>query len=203
MRPDEWSHFRDLWIDVYATYEARETDTPRDVVVAEIRFEDYVGQEGFTMRDELISMRRDRIYERFPKAEGVRPVAVVVTEHGECVFAHVHSETGDGYSLYTPDGKRIMTIVHPVHFLRHVGRNFVADKYLGAVPGDEGYEKAQAVLSAFPANPTYRAVRVVADPGSRGELMVLVEGLNLPDSRKWGLYYTDGRFYRHTNEEGR
>jgi len=116
----ELSLFRDHWIDAYADAEARETGYPRDLEVAEIRFEDYMGQEGYTARDERIVTRRDEL----------------------------------------------------------VGR--------------------------FPENPAWKAHRVVVDDGddSLGELVV-VEGLNLPEERRWGLFTPGGEFVRHCRRDVR
>jgi hypothetical protein len=60
MNGDEWREFRRRWIADYAEglvvecgikgVEARE--------IAEIRFEDYCGQEGFTMRNEVLLAQR-------------------------------------------------------------------------------------------------------------------------------------------------
>lgn len=113
----EWAHFRDLWIDAYADSYARETGEPRDVELAEIRFEDYCGQEGYTARNERIAERRD------------------------------------------------------------------------------------ALVAAFPDNPAWKAHRVVVDD-SLGEL-VLVEGLNLPETRRWGLFTPEGEYVRHCRKDRR
>ena len=120
MDREELSLFRDNWIDVYADTEARETGYPPDLEVAEIRFEDYMGQEGYTERDERIAERRDKLVEEFPK------------------------------------------------------------------------------------NPAWKAHRVVVDDAddSLGELVV-VEGLNLPEERRWGLFTPSGEFVRHCRRDVR
>ena len=119
MDREELSLFRDNWIDVYADAEARETGYPPDLEVAEIRFEDYMGQEGYTERDERIAERRDK-------------------------------------------------------------------------------------LVGFPENPAWKAHRVVVDDAddSLGELVV-VEGLNLPEERRWGLFTPGGEFVRHCRRDVR
>jgi len=117
MDREELSLFRDNWIDAYADAEARETGYPRDLEVAEIRFEDYMGQEGYTARDERIATRRDGLVEKFPE------------------------------------------------------------------------------------NPAWKAHRVIVDD-SLGEL-VAVEGLNLPEERRWGLFTPTGEFVRHCRRDVR
>ncbi|GAF74831.1 unnamed protein product [marine sediment metagenome] len=50
---DEWKEYRKHWVDFYKT----EMECDQDI--AEIRFEEYCGQEGWTGRDERICMRRE------------------------------------------------------------------------------------------------------------------------------------------------
>lgn len=61
MTQEEWSEFRRQWIDDYAQSMAIECDCDAEEAkdLAEIRFEDYVGQEGFTGRNERICAQRD------------------------------------------------------------------------------------------------------------------------------------------------
>lgn len=61
MTPEEWTEFRCNWIKEYAEDIVTECGGSRSDAgqVASIRFEDYVGQEGYTMRDMLIGDARD------------------------------------------------------------------------------------------------------------------------------------------------
>ena len=60
MTQEEWTEFRRQWINDYANSLVVETELgPEDAMqVAEIRFEDYVGQEGYTGRNEDILQAR-------------------------------------------------------------------------------------------------------------------------------------------------
>lgn len=207
MRKAEWSRFRDDWIDQYATEEAVECGVPRDVKVAEIRFEDYCGQEGWTRRDMDIVERRDAILRAYPKdrLELARPHRVVVTEEGEYVFVE-HYGMGDvHYGLFRPDGTFHRYVARPAEFLKAYVNDEAALPFVGRVPGDWGYEefwtRQNTILNNFPKNPAWRAHRVIRDV-SRGEL-VLVEGLNLPDDRAWGLFTPAGVYVRHCDPEGK
>lgn len=64
MTQEEWERMRDDWITQYAEDLAVEcgSEEPESVRrdVAEIRWEDYCGQEGWAGRDERIIMRREK-----------------------------------------------------------------------------------------------------------------------------------------------
>ena len=61
MSQEEWSEFRHQWIKDYIQECVVECGMEKEDVetIADIRFEDYVGQEGWTMRDEQICMSRE------------------------------------------------------------------------------------------------------------------------------------------------
>lgn len=61
MTQEEWTEFRRLWIERYAEELSVECDVPESEAaeIADIRFEDYVGQEGYTGRDEKIAWKRE------------------------------------------------------------------------------------------------------------------------------------------------
>ena len=61
MTDEEWKEFRRQWIADYASGLVLEVGTPISEahVVAEIRFEDYCGQEGYTARNERILAQRE------------------------------------------------------------------------------------------------------------------------------------------------
>lgn len=60
MDRDEWTEFRLQWVDTYITEMMVECGATREEAetIADIRFEDYVGQEGWTGRDEDICAKR-------------------------------------------------------------------------------------------------------------------------------------------------
>ena len=60
MTGDEWKEYRRRWIQSYAEELVVECDTDEADAkeIAEIRFEDYCGQEGYTMRNEIIAAKR-------------------------------------------------------------------------------------------------------------------------------------------------
>ncbi len=60
MNKEEWTEFRRRWIDSYAKELVVEcgTDLVDAEMVADVRFEDYIGQEGWTGRDEGIADSR-------------------------------------------------------------------------------------------------------------------------------------------------
>lgn len=64
MTQEEWSKFREDWIAQYKNDLVVECgNDPNDPMlqtVAEVRFEDYCGQEGWTGRDEAIAWARER-----------------------------------------------------------------------------------------------------------------------------------------------
>lgn len=62
MSQEEWTEFRRHWIESYAKELVIEcgTDSADAKSVASIRFEDYVGQEGNTERDERIANSREQ-----------------------------------------------------------------------------------------------------------------------------------------------
>jgi len=66
MDQTEWTEFRKRWMDEYAQGLHIEcgTDLVGAETIAEIRFEDYVGQEGYSMRDEEIIAGRMSLYPR-------------------------------------------------------------------------------------------------------------------------------------------
>jgi hypothetical protein len=60
MDSEQWSAFRESWIkemthDLHVECGVVKEDC---ALVAELQFEEYVGQEGYTGRDELISLKR-------------------------------------------------------------------------------------------------------------------------------------------------
>ena len=63
MNQEEWSEFRKRWVSGYAKELVIECDEdPEDAeTIADIRFEDYVGQEGYTGRDERIADSRTQL----------------------------------------------------------------------------------------------------------------------------------------------
>jgi hypothetical protein len=65
MNQEEWTEFRRRWMDSYTNDLIIEcgVDPQEAAEVADIRFEDYVGQEGFTGRDERIADGRCGDYE--------------------------------------------------------------------------------------------------------------------------------------------
>lgn len=60
MTQDEWAQFRNRWVQDYAQSLVVECDMSAEdaLEIADIRFEDYVGQEGYTMRDMRIADSR-------------------------------------------------------------------------------------------------------------------------------------------------
>jgi len=61
MSQEEWTEFRRRWVESYAKELVIECDTdPADATeISNIHFEDYVGQEGWTGRDERIADSRE------------------------------------------------------------------------------------------------------------------------------------------------
>jgi len=61
MTQEEWEEFRNRWIQGYVKSLTTECDMDAETAmeVADIRFEDYVGQEGYTMRDMQIADARE------------------------------------------------------------------------------------------------------------------------------------------------
>ena len=96
MRKDEWSEYRRRWIEAYATslrVECGVTDGAQ--VQAEVCFEDYCGQEGYTARDESIAARRDLLWEKIKKydtrglPENTELVKIVIDPvHGPSIVGH-------------------------------------------------------------------------------------------------------------------
>jgi len=64
MNQEQWDAFREQWIEGWTQALVEETDTDYDVANcrAYIAFEYYVGQEGWTGRDERI--RRERVRDK-------------------------------------------------------------------------------------------------------------------------------------------
>ena len=60
MNQEEWTEFRKQWIDSYTSELMIECGTTLEEAesVADIRFEDYVGQEGYTARNEDLYIKR-------------------------------------------------------------------------------------------------------------------------------------------------
>ena len=60
MTAEEWKEYRRRWIKEYAKELVIECGTkPHEAaMIADIRFEDFVGQEGFTWRNEKIANER-------------------------------------------------------------------------------------------------------------------------------------------------
>jgi len=61
MTAEEWQEFRRKWIESYANEIIAECDVDPAGAreLEDIRFEDYVGQEGYTGRDKRICALRD------------------------------------------------------------------------------------------------------------------------------------------------
>ena len=59
----EWARYRTAWIEQYrhdlVTECGNDPDDPDLDTIAEVRWEDYCGQEGWTGRDERIAMQRE------------------------------------------------------------------------------------------------------------------------------------------------
>lgn len=63
MDQEEWDEMRRRWIAEYSVDIVRECGVPEEdsQSIAECRWEDYCGQEGWTMRDERIHMKREGV----------------------------------------------------------------------------------------------------------------------------------------------
>ena len=61
MDSEQWSAFRKDWIKGMTTDLHVECGVAKEdcALVAELQFEEYVGQEGYTGRDEMIALRRE------------------------------------------------------------------------------------------------------------------------------------------------
>lgn len=133
MSTEELEAYRGHWVREYME------ETGCDTLVAEIRFEDYVGQEGHAGRDERIAMRRDKIFEKFPTNVMIKPIDVVVTYEGEFVFVEHFGQGDVHFGLFKPNGDFYRNIEYPAFFLKSVAGETKARAFIGRVPGDWGY----------------------------------------------------------------
>lgn len=114
MSQEEHERFRDEWIEDYAKSWARETDMPADYEHASIRFEEYMGQEGYSARNELLRQRRHTLLMGFISKKDHHTIRIVIDDPedlddslGELVQVESFNEDSPKYGLYLPNGEFI------------------------------------------------------------------------------------------------